>query len=111
VHFGVSSHRHIEVGNLLEAVHQVGGVRVAIGMRLVELGAFWHVTAQCDQMPDTHVPILPGDIIDLPPARANAGQMGRRGQVCFFKNPGNRGMRSFARRTIGTIGYGNEARL
>ena len=44
-------------------------------MRLVTISVFGRIAAQRDDVPNAHIPVLAGDVVNLTTARADAGQM------------------------------------
>ena len=77
--FGIARDADLEVADLLQAGHQLGGIGVAAGMGGV-LGAHAgrRIAAQRHDVADAGVPVGARDVVDLALGRADAGEVGGR---------------------------------
>jgi hypothetical protein len=107
--FRIGRHRHLNVGDALDAGHQIGGVLVAAGMRRVFLAdAGGRIAAQRHDVAHARLAIGVDDGIDLGLGRGDAGEMRSRHQRGFADEPPHRRMRALARRTTRAIGHRDE---
>src|SRR5215211_3075616 len=85
--FGISGDGNVELGDPLQAFDQLGGIAIAVRMRLVLRAGLGRIAAKRDDVAYTEVPIVAGDRIDLLAARGDAGEMGRGRQGGFLEDP------------------------
>ncbi len=110
MHFRISGDRNVERRDLLQPFDEVGGVAVAIRVRLKFRAGFRRVAAKRDNMADPAIPISARDFVDFVLARADAGQVRRGRQVGLVQDTLDGRVGPLARRSAGTIGHGDEAR-
>ncbi len=88
VAFRIGRHADLEIGDALQAFHQIGGIGVAARIGLVGgADARRRIAAQRHDMADAAVPIGPGDGVDLFAGGADAGQVGGGPQAGFLLEP------------------------
>ena len=73
--FGIGRDRNLERRDPLESRDQLGGIGIAVRMRRERLARHGRIAAQRDDMADPRIPISPSDVVNLPPARLDTGQM------------------------------------
>ena len=65
MHFGIGRDRDVEVGDALEARHEIEGVGIAAGMGTVGGLARRGIAAQGHDVADARRPVIARDVIDL----------------------------------------------
>ena len=76
----VAGNADLEIGDPLDARHQLGGIREAVGVRHVQAPRRW-IAAQRHDVPHACRPIAPQQVLDLAAALADAGQVRGRPQM------------------------------
>ena len=101
--FGIGGDADLEIGDLLQARHQVGGVGVAAGMGPVGARALGRIAAQGHDVADSLLPIAPGDGVHLARRGPDAGQVGGGFQGRLAEDPGEGGVGALAGGAAGAV--------
>ena len=75
VHLRIGSDGNLEFGNVFEARDQLDGIGIAAGMRRVLAVSFRGITAQCDNVPNAAIPIMPSNVVHFLLGRRHAGEV------------------------------------
>jgi hypothetical protein len=110
MHFGVSRDRDVEVCNFPQSRDEIGRICITAGRRQVFPAAGGRITAQRHEVANAHIPVFARNIVDLLPARINAGQVRSDGEVRFINDALDDVMGAFSRRSIRPVGHGDEVR-
>ena len=107
----IGRHRHLDVGQPLDAAHEIGAVLIATRMRRVSLAdAADRVAAQRHDVAHAGRVIAADHVVDLVARRADAGEMRGRRQFGFGEDTLHRRVGALARRAAGAIGDRDEVR-
>ena len=108
---GIAGDRDLERRDGLDAAHEIGGVDVAAGRRLIALAdAARRVAAQGHDVADAQIPIIADDVVELGLGRGDASQMRGRLQRALAQHARDGRVRALARRAAGAIGHRDIAR-
>ena len=102
---------NVEAGHPLQPGDQIGGIGVAVRMRLVPTRPLRRIAAQGDDVANAGRPVPPRHLVDLLAAGADAGQVRRRLQRRFPTDANDRRVGAFAGRSTGAVGHRDVCRL
>ena len=111
VGFGIGGNGNLEIAHRTQPRHQVRGIGETLGIGHVGALALRRIAAQGDDMTDSGVPVFAGNLQNLIPRGADAGEMGGGGEICLLEDAHHGGMGAFARAATRAIGHGDKAGL
>ncbi len=105
--FRIGGDGNVEIANLAKTRDQVRGIVIAV---CHILGVLRRIAAQCNDVPNSHIPVLSRDVVNFSTTGTDAREMRGSGQSGLSNNPSNGRVRSLARRPVRTVGHRHKTR-